>query len=78
MYLSFYFITGNTTDIYRVDTQYYSSSYYTQYFYMQYSINGADFYNYTDYTGATQVPSILMLPFQNSYVFTVASLANKL
>ncbi|XP_060563330.1 uncharacterized protein LOC132722785 [Ruditapes philippinarum] len=45
---------GNTTDIYRVDTDYYSSSYYTQYFYLQYSIDGNNFYNYTDYTGTTQ------------------------
>ncbi|XP_053404273.1 uncharacterized protein LOC123555431 [Mercenaria mercenaria] len=44
----------NTTDIYRVDTQYYNRYYYTQYFYLQYSLDGNDFFNYTDYTGITQ------------------------
>ncbi|XP_052785193.1 uncharacterized protein LOC128220730 [Mya arenaria] len=45
---------GNTTDIYGVQIQYYSSTYYTGYFYMQYSLDGDVFSNYTDYTGTTQ------------------------
>lgn len=34
---------------------YRSSYYYSRYYYMQYSFDGNDFYNYTDFTGNTQV-----------------------
>jgi len=43
------------TDIYTVDTQYYSSTYYVSSFNLQYSLDGNDFYYYTDYTGAIEV-----------------------
>lgn len=59
--------SGNLTDIYRVDMQYYSSSYYTATYYMQYSLDGNDYYDYTDYTGTRQVSLVCDICFSTAF-----------